>query len=351
MQISNSIAAIIAAVCAGVGALLGTLVTTLYNRRIEKRKRRTEERDAVSKYRDVLLRSSEHLQSHLRHLCSGDVPTKVHHPSLTGSTAIDSYAYCILIYRIGQLFCYSFLLQNDIQTIYYTPTPDDRRIMDILYAIQRTLEDSLQLDKREMPFQIFRGFQESIGELMTVGDGEKGTRRCIGYPAFWKAWTAPEKNEFRPWFSQIEEGLRLLSTQRLKGKAESQWGFRVMQVQHLLIELANALDPTNSRIYAHSRLRFEPTTTPVLPCICTHCKGMKSHSLHSLMPVQSRYDTSEILTSLAGKYHVTATATSTATVGALVLSSHPYQKQSRTKVQSAPTVGYMPPTIIPNYGK
>lgn len=153
---------------------------------------------------------------------------------------------------------------------------------------------------------------------MTVGDGEKGTRRCIGYPAFWKAWTAPEKNEFRPWFSQIEEGLEVLfDTRRLRGKEESQlWGFRVMQVQHLLVELADALDPTSSRIHAHSRPLFEPTTAPVLPCICTHCMDHKiRHFLttHSCQFNLLRYDTSEILStseSLAGKYwHCVTTGT------------------------------------------
>jgi len=265
-------------------------VTALYNHRLDKNKRRREERDAVGKFRDVLLRSSEQLQSHVLQLCYGRVPHRVHHLSLT---APESYAYCILIYRIGQLICWMFLLENDIQTIHYTPTADDRRIMDILYAIHRGLGDPLRFNGQEMPLRIFRGLQDSIGELMTVGDTEKGTQRCMGYPEFWKRWTVAEDNEFRPWFSQLEDGLKgLLNSRSGDHQLQDQWFFRVMQFQHLLIELVNALDPKNDRLYTRPRTRFALIETPFLAelCTCTHCMGTKSYSLHSesLMPIRFR---------------------------------------------------------------
>jgi len=272
MPISSSTIAIIAAVCAALGALLGSLITALYNHFNARIKRSLEERDAVSKYRDALLRSAEQLQSQLGHLCGGDVPIMVHQPSLSGQAAQDSYAYCILIYRISQLFCWTYLLQNDIQTIRYTPTPNDRHIMDILYAIQRGLEDPCTIRGKVVPFRVFRGFQESIGELMCVGDREKGTLHCMGYPEFWKAWTVLRGNEFRPWFSQLEWGIEALYKSR-RSVADC---FRVMQFQHLLIDLVNALDPKNKRIYAHTRGRFIPRTPPELDCICTQCMNVNA---------------------------------------------------------------------------
>jgi len=270
MPISGTSTAIVAAICAATGALLGSLIAALYNHFIEKHKRNREERDAVSKYRDALLRSAEQLQSQLGHLCGGDVPIKVRQPSLSGRSAQYSYAYCILIYRISQLFCWTYLLQNDVQTIHYTPTPNDRHIMDILYAVQRGFEDPFTIHGNIVPFRVFRGFQESMGELMCVGVREKGTLHCMGYPEFWKAWTMLGDNEFRPWFSQLEDGLKALheSTELAVDC------FRAMQFQHLLVDLVNALDPRSKRIYAHSRVRFEPRMTPELDCICTQCMNV-----------------------------------------------------------------------------
>ena len=152
MPISSSTTAIIAAVCAATGALLGSLITTLHNHFNQRIKHNLEERDAVSKYRDALLWSAEQLQSQLGHLCGGDIPIMVHQPSLSGQTAQDSYAYCILIYHISQLFCWTHLLQNDIQTICYIPTPNDHHIMDILYAIQHGLEDPCTIHARVLGY-------------------------------------------------------------------------------------------------------------------------------------------------------------------------------------------------------
>lgn len=229
----------------------------------------------MNKFRDGLLRSSEQLQSHVLQLCHGRVPLHVRHLSLESR---DSYAYCILVYRIGQLLCWISLLENDIRTIHYIPTVDDHYIMDILYAIHRGLADSMPLHGQEMPLQIFSGLQDSIGELMpvTVGDSEKGTQRCMGYPEFWKRWTVANNNEFRPWFSQIEEGLRKLSRSK-NHQLQDQSFLRVMQFQHLLIQLAIALDPKNTRVHTRARTRIE---TPFLTelCTCTYCMSMKPFS-------------------------------------------------------------------------
>jgi hypothetical protein len=286
MQISASLAAVLAAVCATIGVLFGTVVTVLYNHRLDKNKRRRDERDTVNRFRDVLLRSSEQLQSHVLQLCHGHVPLRVHHLSLSSP---DSYAYCILIFRIGQLLCWIFLLENDIQTIYYTPTAVDHRIMNVLYAIHRGLGDPLLVDGQETPLRIFRGLQDSIGELMTIGDSEKGTQRCMGYPEFWKQWTVVEDNQFRPWFSQLEEGLKRLSDARSgESQLQGKWFFRVMQFQHLLIELVDALDPRNDRVYTRPRPPCARIKTPFLVelCMCTDCM-VTNLSVHfgSLTPI------------------------------------------------------------------
>jgi hypothetical protein len=87
MQINSTSAAIIAAVCGGAGVFLGAVVTALFNQCIENHKCQREERDIVTKYRDVLLQSSSQLQSHLQHLCEGkiEIPAKVP-PSVSGPT-------------------------------------------------------------------------------------------------------------------------------------------------------------------------------------------------------------------------------------------------------------------------
>jgi hypothetical protein len=77
-----------------------------------------EERDVVGKYRDPLLYACEDLLSPLWHLCDCTIPPKVDEFKLLGKGARASYNYCYLIYLIGRVFCWTFILQNDIRNLH-----------------------------------------------------------------------------------------------------------------------------------------------------------------------------------------------------------------------------------------
>jgi hypothetical protein len=279
-MISTTTASILAAVCTAIGASLVALVTVLYNRWSDKRRRRMEERDVVGKYQDPLLYACEDLSNPLYHLCSSP-PKAPDGFKLSGEGAKTSYNYCYLIYLIGRVFCWTFILQNDIRNLHYTPTKADHEIMNILYRIRRTLGDGVIRggtlgDEKEVPsFQILKGFQASIGEKMSVG--EPGSMRCMGYALFWKEWTADQsESSFRAWFNPLEEGMKAMERPN-NDKARN----RIIRFQHLLQDLMEALDPSQQRKADGPKDRYEfPYLYQKRFCPCTECKG--SHACHLL---------------------------------------------------------------------
>ena len=285
-MVNASLAGIIAAICAASGAFLGTLATVLYNRHNDIQKRRREERDIVGRYRDALLHACEELHSPLRSLCDGSFPQKFHGhgTKLDSETALKSYDYCYFIYGIGRLFCWIYIIQNDIRNIHHKPTDQDHLIMNIFYSISRVLSDQEALslvgsaEMQSAPFQIQKGFQASIGEKMSIGE-PKG---CMGYATFWSQWmlssshsvTSDKEAPFKIWFDQVEQGIHdLKNGPRFLSPLHKI--SRIRKFQHLLVDLSEALDPDNKRIHHHGRIRWQSKQflppVPPFDCYCTVC--------------------------------------------------------------------------------
>lgn len=140
---------------------------------------------------------------------------------------------------------------------------------------------------------LWKGHQLAIGELMTESkpDAAGNTElHCIGFAKFTRRWKAGGKTVgefegddynrekgtsqglglgsdgeiFRGWFGNIERGIYEIDRQRQSG--DSTGLNRVRRLQHLLLELVDALDSDGARARESSLVSAAPN------CACTRCQ-------------------------------------------------------------------------------
>jgi hypothetical protein len=144
---------------------------------------------------------------------------------------------------------------------------------------------------------LWKGHQLAIGELMTVsrldatGNAELFS---MGYAEFTRKWKAGEvaakrqrahsdegkdrasqaldndSQVFRGWFGYIERGIYEVDRQEQHGHSTGL--NRIRRLQHLLLELIDALDPDGARA------RESKPVPAAHNCACTRCQTAKSNS-------------------------------------------------------------------------
>jgi hypothetical protein len=99
---------------------------------------------------------------------------------------------------------------------------------------QRGIVEKFQSDKDHLgrPFQIWRGEQRAIGELMIAPDATP--IQCIGYAAF----TQNELPASLPWFRRLEADIEEIATTPNR---------RLVELQHALVDLVRELDQDKIR--------------------------------------------------------------------------------------------------------
>lgn len=140
---------------------------------------------------------------------------------------------------------------------------------------------------------LWKGHQLAIGELMTVSSSDAAGSTellCMGYAEFTRKWKAGDNaandrsaeydsgekgvsqspgsmndsEVFRGWFGYIERGIHQVERQRHHG--DSTAFNRIRRLQHLLLELVEALDPDGARARESSPVSAAPD------CACTRCQ-------------------------------------------------------------------------------
>lgn len=140
---------------------------------------------------------------------------------------------------------------------------------------------------------LWKGHQLAIGELMTVSSSDAtGSTEllCMGYAEFTRKWKAGNKSidernagndsgekgmshiqsqgsddeVFRGWFGYIERGIHQVERQRHHG--DSTAFNRIRRLQHLLLELVEALDPDGARASEAKPVAAAQN------CACTRCQ-------------------------------------------------------------------------------
>lgn len=161
--------------------------------------------------------------------------------------------------------------------------------MNALGKIQLCLSTD-RWGEAEGPFKLWRGHQLAIGELTTVTQTESSKLLCMGFAQFTRTWKAggtdggkslsaddcskigngidDDCTVIRGWFSTIEHGIYELESQRQRGDPT---GFnRIRRLQHLLLELIDALDPSGARVDAN----VSKPVGAAPHCDCLRCKAL-----------------------------------------------------------------------------
>lgn len=225
----------------------------------------------------LCLPAAQDLQSRLYNITEQSVLSFLH-----GS---QDYQDCLIIYTaflFGQYLCWTHILREQAQFACFATEERSRtkKLVDLLGRVQTCLNTDRH-GAGEEPFMLWKGQQMAIGELMSVSKADAEGKRelfCMGFAEFTRKWKVGEKadtNEsklldssddeaFRGWFRYIERGIYEVARQRRDGNSTGL--NRVRRLQHLLLELIDALDPDGASARESKSVSAAPH------CECTRCQ-------------------------------------------------------------------------------
>lgn len=303
------VASIIVAVIALVGGVVAAGITAWFAYFSDERKRLSEAEKLIAKYRDPLLLAAQDLQSRLYNITDHGVTNYFRRG---GGEKENLLLYTAFL--VGQFFAWVHILRLQAQFLRFATDDKNKRLTKVLGAISFEFSTD-EYDWDGMPWNLWRGQQMAIGELMTVGDAEL---LCMGYAAFNQKWkedggmygvaggmgqitgtslpvpegaepnvkdndqvaTAGEvkegdedgkddwSGEFRPWFRPIIEGVTKIAIARTERhqKVPDQ---RLRRLQHLVLDLIHLLDEKGLR----SEAIYTSYCHRAVICKCAICHG------------------------------------------------------------------------------
>ncbi|KAK7058551.1 hypothetical protein VNI00_002187 [Paramarasmius palmivorus] len=227
------IASIVVASIALLGTLLQALTSGWFSLRSEEHKRQETLRNVIAKYRDPLARATEDLFYKLTNII------ETNFASFASEYASDrhrTYAVMHTSYVFGQFFAWVHILRHDTQ--FLLPSTHVDSVSRDIDAILRHIRTTLSSDSYLAPFMLWSGEQLGMSEVMVVRDAKEdgGQVRCMGYATFCERWRSDE--QFRNWFEPIADGMGILARYPISEQFE-----RIARVQHLLVDLADILNP------------------------------------------------------------------------------------------------------------
>lgn len=209
------------------GVVIGGVVGLYGQARLASQARRREAEAVLAKYQEPLVHAAYELQSRLYNILELEFLQKYY---IGGDDGQSDYAVRNTVYVVGQYFGWSEILRREIQFLSYSDSNKTRVVADC----QRGIVEKFQSDEehRGRPFQIWRGEQRAIGELMI--DSDATPVQCIGYAAF-------ARNELPaslPWFKRLEADIEAIATTPNR---------RLVELQHALVDLVRELDQDKIR--------------------------------------------------------------------------------------------------------
>lgn len=228
---SDTTVSIVIAILALIGSIASASVTAYVTLRASQLKDIQQARTVHFKYRNPILLSAHQLQDRFYNIAFNNL--YIYRPRY------DDYVIRHTIYLIGQYFVWQAILQKEVQFLAFDRSQDTIAFRDRVRAVRRAF--SSDQPKYGSELMVWAGYQTAIGEIM-IRKEEGGQRMCMTYPEFCSQWDDFEG--FRNWFQAIEHDLRL----------EGQDFRRMRQVQNVLIDLVELLDPKKER-YGEATLK------------------------------------------------------------------------------------------------
>lgn len=222
------------ALVALVGAVLSAVIAVYGQLRSTSLAGRREAEAVLTRYREPLVGGAYELQGRLYNILELNFLEKYY---LGGDQAQKDYALQNTVYVVAQYFGWSEILRREIQFMSFSDSERTR----VVSNRQRRIVEVFQSDDPDLgrPFQIWRGEQRAIGELMI--DRDEGPAQCIGYATFLER----KDPAFRRWFSRLEAEI-----DEVAGRPNR----RIVELQHALVDLIRELDPQAMR-YSDEALR------------------------------------------------------------------------------------------------
>jgi hypothetical protein len=240
-----------------------------------------------------MLVAAQDLQSRIWNLTEQSLLTFLH-----GSSDEQD---CLVIYTaflFGQYLCWTHILKQQAQFACFATEERGRtkQLVDLLSRIQNCLNTD-KWGESEEPFMLWKGHQLAIGELMTVSRPDAAGNAelfSMGYAEFTRKWKAgdvaantsqahsnggkdrasqsfdDDSRVFRGWFGYIERGIYEVDRQEQHGHSTGL--NRIRRLQHLLLELVDALDPDRARA------RESKPVPAAHNCACTRCQTAMSNA-------------------------------------------------------------------------
>jgi hypothetical protein len=204
------------------GVVIGGVVGLYGQARLASQARRREAEAVLAKYQEPLVHAAYELQSRLYNILKLKFLQKYY---IGGDDGQRDYAVRNTVYVVGQYFGWSEILRREIQFLSYSDSNRTRVVADC----RRGIVETFQSDKDHLgrPFQIWRGEQRAIGELMI--DPDATPVQCIGYAAF----AQNELPASLPWFRRLEADIAEIATTQNR---------RLVELQHALVDLIRELD-------------------------------------------------------------------------------------------------------------
>jgi hypothetical protein len=210
------------------GVVIGGVVGLYGQARLASQARRREAEAVLAKYQEPLVHAAYELQSRLYNILKLEFLEKYYiDPDDEGQR---DYAVRNTVYVVGQYFGWSEILRREIQFLSYSDSNKTKVVADC----QREIVKKFQSDEDHLgrPFQIWRGEQRAIGELMI--DSAATPVQCIGYAAFAEG----ELPASGPWFRRLEADIEAIATTPNP---------RLVELQHAIVDLVRELDQDKIR--------------------------------------------------------------------------------------------------------
>jgi HAMP domain-containing protein len=216
-----------AVVAAAVSAFVGVRQSRMQEK-LARLPHELEREDVLTRYREPLAGAAFDLQSRLYNVLRLGFFAKFDRGD-RGEEALRT-----TVFRLAQYFGWTELLRRDIQFLSFSEDGDTRRVAEL----QREIAGRFLSDRDGSALMIWSDEQRAIGERMIVE--EHGKVLCMGYATF--------RDRCDDTFGSLRG--RLVAE---VGQEPAQ--ARLRDVQHLLCDLVEALDPRGLRYAPHELTR------------------------------------------------------------------------------------------------
>jgi len=253
-----ALAAALLSVISGLFSARASTKARVFEYELERQRKKEDAAETAERilhqYREPLVDAANTLQGRLYNIMEKNFLGKFY-TAETNQTQRD-YARDYTVYAIAEYLTWVEILRREMR---FQDLGDLKRNQDLMERLT-SIQYAFQRDDIPDQFQVFRGRQRAIAEVMMVAtNAAEGPRsEAMGYASFIKKMN--DDPEFADWFAQLRADVDTVAAATPGGNV------RLVHLQRELIDLMDFLDDKNMRVPAQFRKRMpEPVAIPTQP--------------------------------------------------------------------------------------